>query len=207
MLTLEQIIRSTLRGIGNAKNLYNNWSGGCDLRDAPEYMLTTAIAKSIARTASRENCNDLFLTLESNIRNTMGNTDADNDEVIGVFSAQERFDIALWEQWTPIGMIEVKNNPLGFGTVEDDLERICEILGSNNSFRFGMIGYYRMIPNGHNKPARDRLIRRMNSIDNGVRQFVNDSDPTLNARLCRGRIRVVNDEGIAWSSACVAISR
>ena len=207
MLTLEQIIRSSLRGIGDARGLYKNWSGGCDLREAPEYMVTTAIARSIVRTALRANCEDLFLTLESNIRSTMDSADAHNTETIGAFAAQEKFDIALWEHWTPIGVVEVKNNPLGFGTIEADLVRICEILGSRNSFCFGLIVYYRMTPNGHHKPARDRLVHRMNSINNSATQFTESWDSSLNVRLCRGQVRVVNDEKIAWSSACIAISR
>lgn len=207
MLTLEQIIKSSLRGVGDARKLYESWSGGCDLREAPEYMVTTAIARSIVRAAIRANCEDLFLTLESNIRNTMDNADANNAQTIGAFAAQEKFDMALWEHWTPIGVVEVKNNPLGFGAIEADLVRICEILGSRNSFRFGLVEYYRMIPSGHIRPARDRLVNRMNSIDNNAKQFLSDLDSSLNVRLCRERIRVVNDGEIAWSSACIAVSR
>ena len=134
------IIKKTLRGISKAQKDYEAWST-LWLWEAPEYMITTYIAKEIAPNSS-------YVTLEQNAGES---TEAGGG--VGKGNVAERmrrklkrgrFDIVVWKgDDTPIIIIEVKKQPVRFNQISGDVDNICRVLkGKNNSLRYGLIAYY-----------------------------------------------------------------
>ena len=134
------IIKKTLRGISKAQKDYEAWST-LWLWEAPEYMITTYIAKEIAPDSP------YYVTLEQNAGES---TEAGGG--VGKGNVAEptqrklkrgRFDIAVWDGDIPIVIIEVKNQPVRFNQISGDVDNICRVLkGKNNSLRYGLIAYY-----------------------------------------------------------------
>ena len=61
------VIKKTLSGIAKAQRDYETWSGDLWLWEAPEYMLTTYIAKELWTIPGSK-----YLTLEPNVRRAFG---------------------------------------------------------------------------------------------------------------------------------------
>ena len=134
------IIKKTLRAISKAQKDYEAWSD-LWLWQAPEYMITTYIAKEIAPVSP-------YVTLEQNAGES---TEAGGGVGKGKVSdrmrrklERGRFDIAVWgRDDSPIVIIEVKNQPMRFNQISGDVDNICRVLkGKNNTFQYGLIAYY-----------------------------------------------------------------
>ena len=134
------IVKKTLRGISKAQKDYEAWSD-LWLWQAPEYMITTYIAKEIAPVSP-------YVTLEQNAGES---TEAGGGVGKGKVSDRTRrklergrFDIVVWKgDDTPIIIIEVKNQPMTFNQISGDVDNICRVLkGKNNSLRYGLVTYY-----------------------------------------------------------------
>ena len=67
MRPMKETVKMTLKGIISAQEQYRSWSGGCWLWEAPEYSVTTCIAKQ----KSTLDVRNLYLTLENNVRQAM----------------------------------------------------------------------------------------------------------------------------------------
>lgn len=202
-----EIIKKTLAGVSRAQRDYKQVSGGCDLWEAPEYMITTSIAKtvSVLRDSS------IYVTLENNVRGTI-----DDAGGIGVgrppkilSSGLTRFDIILWHDATPIGVVEVKRNPSGFSSVKTDVARICAALTRNKELQFGLVAYYRSSGEGNRTSARDRVVRKTGALNEKVNNFVTEKGLQF-AAYC-SRVKILRYEGeyvdIAWVAMVLAISR
>ena len=134
------IVKKTLRGISKAHKDYEAWSD-LWLWQAPEYMITTYIAKEIAPVSP-------YVTLEQNAGES---TEAGGGVGKGKVSDRTqrklergRFDIAVWRRDdTPIVIIEVKKQPIRFNQISGDVDNICRVLkGKKNYFQYGLIAYY-----------------------------------------------------------------
>ena len=61
------IVNRILDGISKAQKHYETWTGGYWLWEAPEYVVTTYIARHISKINDRP----FYLTLENNVRNAI----------------------------------------------------------------------------------------------------------------------------------------
>ncbi len=116
------IENAALKGIAKSHEEYTTWSAGCWLDEAPEYLITTNIAREIWR--SFKQGHHYFLTLEEKVRNVCECAEGEIGNV----------DIALWDP-VPAGtqrscraIIEVKKQISGFEHIRDDIQRICDLL-------------------------------------------------------------------------------
>lgn len=197
---MDKIVSNTLAGIAKAHKDYERWTGGYWLWDAPEYLITTYIARQL--TTYRGHA--YYVTLENSVR------DAINDA--GGFRRgrprrdlrlQGRCDILLW--WakdTPRAIIEVKKQISDFKHISDDVARICSNLDNNNDIHTGLMAYY---TSHRSKPdtAAKVISERQERIESGTRNYVKQRGMKL--RHYPGRIQVVDDS--AWVPGVLKISR
>ena len=135
---MEAVINKTLSGIAKAQRDYNAWSG-LWLWEAPEYMLTTYIAKELWTIPGSK-----YLTLEPKVRRTLKNAGGVGRGRTPKFARLDgRFDIVLWwKNGTPRAVIEVKKE-IGYPyKIKKDIERISTMLRTRNSLRYGLIAFY-----------------------------------------------------------------
>ena len=156
------IIKKTLLGISKAQKDYKKWSNYW-LWTAPEYMITTYIAKEISTLGV------YYLTLEQNADETI-------DEAGGPGSGRMtpemrkklnkgRFDIVVWDGDTPIIIIEVKKQPRGFYNIESDVDNICRVLkGKKNYLQYGLIAYYAAWKETSDESAEGRTLGKVEAI-------------------------------------------
>ena len=120
---MSDVIKKTLSGIAKAQRDYEAWSGGLWLWEAPEYMLTTYIAKELWTIPGSK-----YLTLESNVRRTLEDAGGMGKGRISEAAREDgRSDIMLW--WSsndmPRAVIEVKNQVSDSATeIKQDIKRI-----------------------------------------------------------------------------------
>ena len=146
VISQKQIIKATLQGINESVTLYQTWSGGEWLCNAPEYLLTVKIAENIAIKINKHNENNL-ITLEDNVDYLLDIAQAKGrGPVPKKVRKNGRCDITMWhENEKPRALIEVKNSVFSLKKIELDIDRIKEILKSNTSkstFEFGLIAFY-----------------------------------------------------------------
>ena len=159
----ERIVSKTLAGILQAQKDYRNWSNGCNLCDAPEYMITTSVCRKLMSIRGRT----FNLTLENNIRNT-----------------NRRFDIVIWNGDSPRAAIEIKKIRNRFRPVRRDLNRILETLNLEEEFEFGLVAYYLF------GDCRERLQKIMNRIDESAQEEV--AEEVYHFESCRRPIREID---------------
>ena len=142
----DKIIELTLDGIETSVELYQKWSGGEWVCNAPEYLLTVKIAESIA-TEIEEVAGKELITLEDNIDYLLDLANAKGKGTISdKVRKNGRCDISIWsEDEKPKALIEVKNSVFSLKKIVSDIHRIKEVLKSNSSkstFEFGLIAFY-----------------------------------------------------------------
>lgn len=64
---METIVDKTLKGIARAQDDYETWTGGSWLWEAPEYLVTSYIAREIATVEGYT----YYLTLESGVKDAL----------------------------------------------------------------------------------------------------------------------------------------
>ena len=201
-----EIIEKTLAGISRAQRDYNAWSGGCDLWEASEYMITTSIARQISTLRSQS----IYLTLEYSVRESMS--------AAGVMKGRPpkrlaprhaKFDILLWHNSTPIGVVEVKRNPQGFANIRGDVERICEVLKRENEIQFGLIAYYTSRPDIESKLADYRVSYRIKDISEKAGSYIRGNGLRFAPHSSRITTLRYDDDyvDIAWAAVVLEISR
>lgn len=198
---MDDIAENTLGGISKAQIDYETLSGGYWLWKAPEYLVTTYIARHI----STINYRTFYLTLENNV--TSGIKDAGGwgkGRLRKDLRPDGKFDMLLW--WAndkPRAVIEVKNQVTGFSHIKADISRICATLSRHNTIRCGFIAYYTSFSKGKRKSARDRVITRVD----GVASKVNELAKQEKKKFKRYPGKVVGDDNDAWSAEVLKISR
>ena len=202
MANSTKIIKKTLRGILKAQKDYEAWST-LWLWEAPEYMITTYIAKEIA--------SDLpyYVTLEQNAGESTGGG-------IGKGKVSEptrrklergRFDIAVWDGDIPIVIIEVKNQPVRFNQISGDVDNICRVLkGKNTTLQYGLIAYYLGLVKTDAESAEKRTSRIVEKIRGDADAHIKTKKGLqLRQHLSHPKPQVVEDS--AWIGVILQISK
>jgi hypothetical protein len=194
-ISIEKIIEATLDGIDESMNVYQKWSGGEWLWNAPEYLITVKIAENIANIDGNK-----YITLEDNVDYILDLSNAKGKgQTSDLARPNGRSDIVLW--WaggTPRAIIEVKNAVFGFDKISQDIDRIQEVLKSkklDTSLQFGLIAFY-----------IDREYKRGNAKENIQKRIYNIYDeikaiyPNLYCELFFREKDIINNDHDAWSS-------
>ena len=196
--SIDEIIKKTLSGIKKAQKDYENWSG-LWLWEAPEYMLTTYIAREICTIEG-----SYYLTLESNVKKTV-------KEAGGYAKGRPpkdarrggRSDIMLWwSKGTPRAVIEVKNQLSNAEEIRKDIIRIKDMLNKENSFQCGLIAFYtsRQKKKGDSKGARAKIKEWLENIECGTQDILGEG-----YRLSRRNIPIRGDNDNAWVASVLCI--
>ena len=199
------IIKKTLRGISKAQKDYEAWST-LWLWEAPEYMITTYIAKEIAPDSA-------YVTLEQNAGES---TEAGGGVGKGKVAEpvqrkleRGRFDIAVWKRDdTPLVIIEVKNQPVRFNQISGDVDNICGVLKrKNTSLRYGLIAYYLGLERKTDaESAEERTSRIVESIRCDADAHIKTKRGLkLRQHLSHPKPQVVEDS--AWIGVVLQISK
>ena len=194
-ISIEKIIEATLDGIDESMEIYQKWSGGEWLWNAPEYLITVKIAENIANLDGNK-----YITLEDNVDYIL---DVSNSKGKGQVSdltrKNGRSDIVLW--WAggrPRAIIEVKNAVFRLDKIAKDIDRIHEILKSkklDSSLQFGLIAFY--IDRGYkNGNARENIQKKIYKIYNEIKE----NYPDLSCKLNFREKDIINNDTDAWSS-------
>ena len=196
---MDDVANKTLAGISKAQKEYEDWTGGCWLWEAPEYVVTTYIAKQIS-TIDRP----FYLTLENKVRDGLKDAGGGKGRPRKDLRFNGKFDILLWwANGTPRAIMEVKNQVPGFSKIKDDVSRISAALKRQNTIRCGFIAYYTSLTDGERKPAKNRVETRVDRVEADVKVFTNKNA----LRLKRYSRKVVKDEDSAWTAEVLKISR
>ena len=179
-LSIDVVGGKIIDGIHQAANDYPVWSNGEDLLYAPEYMLSTSIARKI-RGIKKHN---LWVTLEHSIRDTIR-------EARGMKQGRPskrlqlggRYDIVIWRKNnSPRCVIEVKHRVTGYNSlIKSDVERICTaMLNPSIKLQSGFLAFYtaswgKHYKNGDTKPALNVLEERTATLFEEIKE-----DPVTN---------------------------
>ena len=199
-ISRDEVIEKTLSGIVKAQQDYEAWSGGRWLWKAPEYMLTTYIAREICTIEG-----SYYLTLESNVKETVENAGGTGRG--GLHEAVRpsgRFDITLyWGNRYPRAVIEVKNQVAIAGDIKEDIIRVQTLLrNKKNKFQFGLIAFYtsRRKKRGDSGGARAKIEERLENIECGTRDILREG-----YRLSRHDIPIKGDDDDAWVASVLRV--
>ena len=204
-LAMDRVVRKTLQGIAEAHRDYHSWTDGRWLWEAPEYLLTTYIAKKISSITDE----GFLLTLENNVSSAIQDAGGlSRGRPQAALRPKGRYDILLWwANGTPRAVIEVKNQISGFAAIQSDAEKICAVLSLENTFRTGLVAFY--TSNRDSKcgaqQARISMKRRLEDIERSARAFVRERQMTT--RFHSRRITVDDDVDSAWVAAALQIQR
>ena len=197
-----EIVENTLRGIEKAQKDYERWSGGNWLYQAPEYLMTTYVAKELATHKEHS----YYITLEHSTADAVA-------EAGGMGSGKPRialrlngrFDILLWcSNKSPRAIIEVKKHISQYEHISDDIARMCDVLEPHNTVGHGIMAYYSAHHGESRKRAlRDFLFDRVQLIESRAQNYVQKRG--LNLQGYHKSIKVVYDR--AWVPGVLQISR
>ena len=202
MPLMKETVKATLKGIISSQEQYESWSGGCWLWEAPEYLITTCIAKRL----STLDVPNLYITLENNVRQAMEHAGGlTRGRPPHTLRLDGKFDILLWEGDTPRVVIEVKNRINSYAELLNDVDRICAVLRKQQgeSIRNGLVAFYTSkYKEGDEEGVVDFVKNRLDRIEGNVRKYVEEMDMTLKS-FKRSTVRRENDS--AWAAAVLHI--
>lgn len=197
---MDDIANKTLAGISKAQREYEDWTGGYWLWEAPEYMVTTYIARQISTISDRT----FYLTLENNVRDGIRDAGGGKGRPRNALRFNGKFDILLWwANGTPRAIIEVKNQVTGFSKIKDDVSRISAALSRQNTIRCGFIAYYTSRRDSDGLSAKNYVKERAKGVASEVKKFTNENG----MKFKRYSGKVVKDEDSAWTVEVLKISR
>ena len=203
-LPMDEVIRKTLRGIARAQKDYSSWAGGDWLWNAPEYMLTTYIAREIASAPNRGHS----VTLENNARQAIRDAGGiGKGRTSAKLRLDGRFDVVLWQaNGYPRAVIEVKNQVRSFKKVAHDAYRICGALRKHsNKFQCGLVAFYTSCREESESDARTHMRRILTRFEHDAEKYLNAHRPGFTSSMHYSRIRVDGDS--AWTAAALKIER
>lgn len=172
------ITKTVLTGIVNTHKEYKTWSDGCWPNDAPEYLMTTNIAREIWTHHS-----PVFrVTLEANIAQVVDNT-------LGMRPG--RVDIVLWVPGLPRtlkkvrAVVEVKKHVSRFHEdIEEDVCRICDVFERNDDLQLGLMAYFTSHNDQLTHHAMKQFIeKRVARIESDAEQYVQSRNMELSNHL------------------------
>jgi len=194
-ISIDKIIESTLDGIDESMEVYQKWSGGEWLWNAPEYLITVKIAEKIANLDGSK-----YITLEDNVDYILDlSNDKGRAEVSDSARGNGRSDIVLW--WAnrkPRAIIEVKNAVFRLNKIAKDIDRIQEVLKNkklNTSLQFGIIALY--IDRGYKTGnAKEKIKEKIDKIHNEIKHKY----PDISCKLKFREKEIINNNNDAWAS-------
>jgi len=194
-ISIDNIIEATLDGIDESMQVYQEWSGGEWLWNAPEYLIVVKIAENIANLNGNK-----YITLEDNVDYILDVSNAKGKgQVSDLARTNGRSDIVIW--WaggTPRAIIEVKNAVFRLDKISQDIDRIQEVLKSkkfDTSLQFGLIAFY--IDRGYeNGNAKENIQKRIYKIHSEIKEIY----PDLSCELFFREKDIINNNNDAWSS-------
>jgi len=194
-ISIDKIIQSTLDGIDESMEVYQKWSGGEWLWNAPEYFITVKIAENIAKINGNK-----YITLEDNVNYILDLSNANNKgQVADTARGNGRSDIVIW--WAngkPRAIIEVKNAVFRLDKITHDIDRIEEVLKSKQfetSLQFGLIAFY-IDRNYKTGNAKEKIEERIYKIyDEITEQY-----PNISCKLIARKKETIKDDNDAWAS-------
>ena len=196
---LAEIIENALRGIAAAQKDYARWSGDCWLWEAPEYLITTYVARALAR----HTANPYYITLESKVGDVI-------EEAGGIgpgrrpkaLNLNGKFDLLIW--WgngKPRAPVEIKRHVRGFADIRDDVKELCTVLRKNKNIKFGLLAYYTSC--AKDDESRTFLRDRLQNIEHGASEHCTNNGMTAYQRSLR--IKVIGDS--AWTASVLVVCR
>ena len=212
----DEYAEKTSIGMYKAQKAYDKWSGGLWARYAPEYLLTTYIAKEISNIKNKP----FYLTLEQHVGEALEEAGASKNTVKNF--GKQKFDIMVW--WAsdaPRGIVEVKKQvtsfsggATGYGGIKKDVERIIKSLKATSDLQFGLIAYYTSCKYGErpSKTAEERIRDRVEEIGFEARDFVKAKN--MKFKRFSGKIIIFKDSTVkdgpndhAWVAEVLMISK
>ena len=198
---MNDIVNKTLAGISEAQKRYEYWTGGRWLWEAPEYMVTTYIAKHISGIEDKS----FYLTLEHKVRDAIDKAGGlPPGKPLAVLRRNGKFDLLVW--WAnekPRAVIEVKKQVKRFSDIEADVSRICAILSiPDTSFRCGFIAYYTSRGDHHGKSAKEVVSEKAEEIASRVKEVIKKDG----LKFKRYNRKAVGDDSDAWTAEVLKIS-
>ena len=138
MLPIENIVAHALQGIVNAQDDYEDWSE-CWLWEAPEYLVTTYIAREISKIDDRQ----FWMYLEYSVRQAINDAGGlGSGRPPNALRLKGKFDIVLWDDDVQTAVIEVKNQVHWFSEISADIERICVAMNRQENIQLGLVAFY-----------------------------------------------------------------
>ncbi|MGL1931716.1 MAG: hypothetical protein OCC45_08135 [Desulfotalea sp.] len=190
-----KITAAIIQALDYSQDEYENWTGGDWLWTAPEYLLTTNIAKHLYAIDGAK-----YITLENNVKCALDDAGAcGKGKLKDLLRSNGRCDVLLW--WgdgSPRAIIEVKNQVHCFSTCKSDIDRIVTALSNkkgDHTIQFGVFAFYTSARNL--ETVNDRLIKLKTSITEHV-------EKPLRVSFIKGELHDCGDDG-AWASTCVLI--
>jgi len=194
----DNIIEACLDGIEESFSVYEKWSGGEWLWNAPEYLITVKIAEEIAKISQKQ-----LVTLEDNLEYLLDVAGANRKGLISSdIRGNGRSDIVLW--WgnrTPRAIIEVKNSVYGITKIDKDIRRIKSVLKQEKKYskiQFGVVAFY-VDATSKNRGSELKLIDKINKIYGKIKS----------QKKCSLYYRTtsINNDLDAYGSVCLVLKR
>lgn len=196
----DAVANESLAGIFEAQRVYKRWTDDyCSLRYAPEYLVTTYIAKRIST------LKEISLTLENNVKDAIDDAGGlPPGKPPHVLRYKGKFDILIWTK-RDSAIIEVKRQVYSFTSpVRADVSRICATLNKQENFKCGFMAYYTFIRDGESRLAKKRLKKRMEGVADRIEEFAVGKEKKIKRYPQEAKISK-DDEG-AWGCQVLKIS-
>lgn len=205
-----EVIKAALSAVEEAQRLYERTSGGLWLWEAPEYLVTTTIAKKLYELTGAK-----YVTMESGVRETLYLGGAwGQGRPKQSLRSNGRFDVTLW--WgngNPRAAIEVKNDVSSYSQLSSDVARLGAVVTKNvgsATIQFAMMVFYSSAmrkdqeKNGPQRSAETRLKHIIDSI------FVEAKESVPNGvivELHQSEIHAVAsaNRSDAWAATCLVL--
>ena len=202
-IKMVEIVNACLDGIETSYIEYLKWSCHDEwLWRAPEYLLTVNVAKKIWKIEGSKH-----ITLEDNIKETLKSAKA---KVKGSLSqyirANGRADIVLWwgSKCTPRAIIEVKHRVYKFANIQEDLDRIIELLKKESDLQFAISTFY-MDYNYKKGQAEKKLEQKILKLFEDTQEYLSNYSKGLKSEIHYNFTS--EDDKDVWGSVVILIKR
>ena len=204
MLNRDEVLSRIFNGIDRARIDYEKWSGWL-VGHAPEYLLTTYIAKSIA---GKEAGSEFWVTLENNVKETIDFAGSlKRGKPSKALRLQGKFDIVLWNKHKdkPRAIIEVKTRAWDYSSqgVRADIERICAILKQTRGISYGVLALY---IRGF-ESSRKSGIEKVETKGNNIATRASEQAESMGLNFKRKCGEIIVKDGRAFASEILVISK
>ena len=200
-IPISSITTSILNGFVEAQKTYELMSGGFWLWQAPEYFITSTVAKNIFNLEGSK-----FITLEHGSSNAIENAGAKGrGRLSRDIREKGKIDILLW--WandTPRAIIELKNQIYSKGQYDKDIKRIKSFLERKNSkstLQFGVFAFYESASTGAQKTAKEKIKARISNIYTNAQSILGTNYQT--SLITTDLYEELTDN--AWQAACILV--